>query len=266
MFDFLAYGFMQKGLLGAMIVGGCCSLIGAFVVLRGMSYIGAGIGHGCLAGVALAFLMGWNPMVTASVAALVMVVLIEGVKRKAALKMDTAIGVLFSLAMALAVLFIGMLKRYTPDIMGYLFGNLLGITSADLWIMGGIAIAVAFLILVFFKEIQYSTFDPEMAELSGIPAGWITLGLTILMGLTVVISLQAVGELLVLALIVLPASTAYQLTKSLQKMIALSMTIGVSVSIIGLILAYYLDVPSGSTIVILLGICFGLAVLAKSTK
>jgi len=266
MFDFLAYGFMQKGLLGAMIVGGCCSLIGVFVVLRGMSYIGAGIGHGCLAGVALAFLMGWNPMVTASVAALVMVVLIEGVKRKAALKMDTAIGVLFSLAMALAVLFIGMLKRYTPDIMGYLFGNLLGITSADLWIMGGIAIAVAFLILVFFKEIQYSTFDPEMAELSGIPAGWITLGLTILMGLTVVISLQAVGELLVLALIVLPASTAYQLTKSLQKMIALSMTIGVSVSIIGLILAYYLDVPSGSTIVILLGICFGLAVLAKSTK
>jgi len=266
MFDFLAYGFMQKGLLGAMIVGGCCSLIGVFVVLRGMSYIGAGIGHGCLAGVALAFLMGWNPMVTASVAALVMVVLIEGVKRKAALKMDTAIGVLFSLAMALAVLFIGMLKRYTPDIMGYLFGNLLGITSADLWIMGGIAIAVAFLILVFFKEIQYSTFDPEMAELSGIPAGWITLGLTILMGLTVVISLQAVGELLVMALIVLPASTAYQLTKSLQKMIALSMTIGVSVSIIGLILAYYLDVPSGSTIVILLGICFGLAVLAKSTK
>lgn len=262
-FDFLAYSFMQKGLIGAVIVGGCCSLIGVFVVLRGMSYIGAGIGHGCLAGVALAFLMGWNPLVTASVAAMLMVVLIEGVKRKAGLKMDTAIGVLFSLAMALAVLFIGMLKRYTPDIMGYLFGNLLGITSTDLWVMGGIALTVVVLILIFFKEIQYSTFDPEMAELSGIPAGWITLGLTVLMGLTIVISLQAVGELLVLALIVLPASTAYQLTTSLQKMIGLSITIGVVVSVVGLILAYYLDVPSGSTIVILLGICFGMALFGK---
>lgn len=266
MLDFLAYSFMQRGLIGAVIVGGCCSLIGVFVVLRGMSYIGTGLAHGCLAGVALAFLMGWNPLLISGLTALLMVALIEGVKKHANLKLDTAIGVLFSMTMAMAVLFIGMLKRYTPDIMSYLFGNLLGVTNSSLWAMGAVALLVALLIGLFFKELQFSTFDPEMAELLGIPAGLITLALTVLMGLTIVISLQAVGELLVLALIVLPASTAYQLTKSLQKMIWISVGLGITTSLGGLIAAFYLDVPSGAMIVILLGIAFVLGIVTKGFK
>ncbi|HYH01542.1 MAG TPA: metal ABC transporter permease, partial [Bacillota bacterium] len=144
--DFLTYSFMQKGLMGAVIVGGCCSLVGVFVVLKGMSYVGAGIAHGCLAGVALAFLMGWNPLLMSALAALVMVVLIELISRRTDLKLDTSIGVLFSLAMALAVLFIGMLRRYTPDIMGYLFGNLLGVSEPELWAMAAIT-AIVFLVI-----------------------------------------------------------------------------------------------------------------------
>lgn len=247
---------MQKGLLGAVIVGGCCSLVGVFVVLKGMSYVGAGIAHGCLAGVALAFLMGWNPLLMSALAALVMVVLIELISRRTDLKLDTSIGVLFSLAMALAVLFIGMLRRYTPDIMGYLFGNLLGVSGAELWAMAGITTVVFLVIILFFKELQFTVFDPEMAEVSGIPAALISLMLSVIMGLTIVISLQAVGELLVLALIVLPASIAYQWTNSLHRMIAGSMIIGIGVSVAGLIIAFYLDAPSGSTIVILLGLLF----------
>lgn len=254
---------MQKGLLGALIVGSSCSLIGVFVVLRGMSYVGAGIAHGCLAGVALAFLMGWNPLLVSAIAALLMVGLTEGINKRTQLKMDTAIGVFYSLAMAFAVLFIGMLKKYTPDIMGYLFGNLLGVNESELWAMGGVAIVVIVLIILFFKELQFSTFDPEMAEVSGIPAGLISLFLSMLMGMTIVISLQAVGELLVLALIVLPASTAYQLTNSLIKMAFISVGLGILCSIAGLIVSFHLDVPSGSTIVILLGLCFGLAFIWK---
>lgn len=264
--NFLTFSFMQKGLIAAILVGGCCSLIGVFVVLRGMSYIGAGIAHGCLAGVALAFLMGWNPLFLATVAALLMVIFTEIISKKIEIKMDTAIGVFFSLAMAFAVLFIGMLKRYTPDIMSYLFGNLLGVTGTDLWAMGGIALTVLAVIFLFFKELQFSTFDPEMAEVSGIPAGLLSFLLSFLMGLTIVISLQAVGELLVIALIVLPASTAGQLTGSLQKMVFLAVGLGIFCSVLGLVASFYLDVPSGSTIVILLGICFGSAVFFKLAR
>ncbi|HBE80706.1 MAG TPA: metal ABC transporter permease [Firmicutes bacterium] len=254
--ELLAFGFVQKGLIGAALIGSICSLIGVFVVLRGMSYIGSGIAHGCLAGVAFAFMMNWSPLVMSIIAALVMVVLIELISRKSSLKMDTSIGVIFSIALALAVLFIGMLRKYTPDIMSYLFGNLLRVTVMDLWVMGGIGILVAILLLLFFKELQFSTFDPEMAELSGIPAALISIMLSVLMALTIVVSLQAVGELLVLALIVLPASTAYQLTHSLKRMMLISVGLGVFASILGLILAFYLDAPTGSTIVMILGITF----------
>lgn len=254
--ELLSYAFVQKGLIGAAIIGATCSLIGVFVVLRGMSYIGSGIAHGSLAGVALAFLMGWNPLVLSTIAALLMVIFIEGVNRKTDLKMDTSIGVMFSLAMALAVLFIGMIKKYTPDLMSYLFGNLLRVTVPELWAMTIVGLVVLAVIVLFFKELQFSTFDPEMAEVSGIPAGVISLILSLLMGMTIVVSLQAVGELLVLALIVLPASAAFQLTQSLSKMIVISVGIGVFASLAGLVAAFYLDAPTGSTIVMILGFLF----------
>lgn len=263
MIEIFAFSFMRTGLIGAVISGACCSLIGVFVVLRGMSYVGSGIAHGCLAGVALAFLMGWNPLFTSACFALAMVIVIELLNKRTLLKVDSAIGVAFSLAMALAVLFIGMLQRYTPDIMGYLFGNLLGVTVADLWIMGGVGALVVLVILLFFKELQFSTFDPEMAAVSGIPAGLVSLILSILMGLTIVVSLQAVGELLVLALIVLPASIAHQLTHSLSRMALLSVGIGVGVSVVGLILSFYLDIPSGSMIVLILGLLFFLSLFFR---
>ena len=264
--ELLAYTFVQRGLIGAAIIGASCSLIGVFVVLKGMSYIGSGIAHGCLAGVALAFLMGWNPLLLSMISALIMVVLIELLNRNSQLKMDTSIGVMFSFALALAVLFIGMLKKYTPEIMTYLFGNLLRVTTQDLWVMGSVSLVVFLVIFLFFKELQFSTFDAEKAELSGIPSGLISLMLSILMALTIVVSLQAVGELLVLALIILPASTALQLTTSLKKMIWISMILGIFASLSGLIAAFYLDAPSGSTIVMLLGVAFFTAIFFKKIK
>jgi zinc transport system permease protein len=257
--ELLAYTFVQKGLLGAIIIGATCSLIGVFVILRGMSYIGSGLAHGCLAGVALAFLMGWNPLLLSIIAALLMIVLIETINQKTDLNMDTSIGVIFSLAMAMAVLFIGLLKKYTPDIMSYLFGNLLRVTTAELWAMAGVGLVVVLGITLFFKELQFATFDSEMAEVSGIPAQLLTVSISVMMGLTIVVSLQAVGELLVLALIVLPASAAYQITQSLKKMMLISVAIGIFSSITGLIAAFYLDAPTGSTIVLTLGCIFFLA-------
>ena len=125
--------------------------------------------------------------------------------------------------------------------------------------MAGIGVVVVLVLLLFFKELQFSTFDPEMAEISGIPASLISVLFSVLMGLTIVVSLQAVGELLVLALIVLPASAAYQITRSLEKMMLVSVIIGVFASLTGLIAAFYLDAPTGSTIVMMLGIIFFVA-------
>lgn len=263
MIDIFSFSFMRTGLLGAIISGICCSLIGVFVVLRGMSYVGSGIAHGCLAGVALAFLMGWNPLLISAFFALAMVIIIELLSRRTSLRVDSAIGVTFSLVMALAVLFIGLLKRYTPDIMGYLFGNLLGVTVADLWIMGVVGVVVLVIILLFFKEFQFSTFDPEMAEVSGIPASLVSLTLSVLMGLTIVVSLQSVGELLVLALIVLPASIGQQMVNSLTKMALVSVGIGVGSAVAGLIISFYLDIPSGSAIVLILGLLFFISLVLR---
>lgn len=266
MIELLSYAFVRLGLIGAVIIGASCSLIGVFVVLRGMSYIGSGIAHGCLAGVALALLMGWNPLIASIIAGLLMVFFVEVINQRSQLKVDTSIGVMFSFALALAVLFIGMLKRYTPEIMTYLFGNLLRVTGQDLWMMGIVGFVVALIIILFFKELQYSAFDPEMAEISGIPAGLISLMLSLLMALTIVVSLQAVGELLVLALIILPASTARQLTDSLKRMIVISMLLGISSSFTGLIAAFYIDAPTGSTIVMFLGMAFFAAMGFKKIK
>lgn len=166
MTEFLSFSFVRMGLMAAVIIGATCSLIGVFVVLRGMSYVGAGISHGCLAGVALALLLGWHPMLLSVIATLIMVFFIEILGRKASLKMDASIGVIFSLAMAFAVLFIGMMRRYTQDIMSYLFGNLLQVTPADLWAGLAVGLLVSLVIALFYKEIQFSTFDPEMAEVS----------------------------------------------------------------------------------------------------
>lgn len=261
MLDLFRYDFMVRGLAAAVITGATCSLVGVFVVLRGLSFIGAGIAHGAFAGVALAFLLGVNPVAMSLIFAVAMVVLINSVSKKGDLKMDASIGVVFSFAMALAIFFVGLLNRYTPDLMAYLFGNLLAVSSENLIIMGAVSMAVGALFWLSYKELQYSTFDAEMAEVSGIPSGIISLGLLILTALTIVISLQSVGELLVVALMILPATTAYQLTNSLNKMLALSVAFGVSSAVIGLIASYYLETPSGATIVMLLALAFAFSAL-----
>jgi len=267
MIELLSLSFVQKGLIGAVLIGLSCSIIGVFVVLRGMSYIGAGIAHGCLAGAALALLMGWNVLLLSIISAFLMIIFIEIINRKTSMKIDAAIGVIFSVAMALAVLFIGLQKKYTPDIMSYLFGNLLIVSTNELWLMFGICLFIILIVRFFFKELQFSVFDSEMAEISGIPAAFISVLLSVLMSLIIVVSLQAVGELLVIALIVLPASAAYQLTHSLKKMIFISAVIGVVSAISGLISAFYLDAPAGSTIVMILGLIFFISfIIAKIVK
>jgi ABC-type Mn2+/Zn2+ transport system permease subunit len=261
MLDLFTYDFMQRSLLAAAMVGGLCSVIGVFVVLRGLAFVGAGTAHAAFAGVALGFLMGWPPLLLAIIFGLATVWITGWVEEKGRMKLDVSIGILYTTTMALAILFIGLMKTYNAEVYGYLFGSVLSVTNEELRTIGGLSVLVLGLILLFSKELYFIAFDQEMAEASGVPARTIFFLLLTLVALTVVISLKTVGAILVFAMILIPASTAYQLTHSLRTLTLYSIIIGISTSVTGVLISAVWDVPSGPAIVLLATSIFFLAIL-----
>ncbi len=261
MLDLFTYDFMQRSLLAAAMVGGLCSVIGVFVVLRGLAFVGAGTAHAAFAGVALGYLMGWPPLLLAIIFGLATVWITGWVEEKGRMKLDVSIGILYTTTMALAILFIGLMKTYNAEVYGYLFGSVLSVTNEELRTIGGLSVLVLGLILLFSKELYFIAFDQEMAEASGVPARTIFFLLLTLVALTVVISLKTVGAILVFAMILIPASTAYQLTHSLRTLTLYSIIIGISTSVTGVLISAVWDVPSGPAIVLLATSIFFLAIL-----
>jgi ABC-type Mn2+/Zn2+ transport system permease subunit len=261
MLELLTYDFMQRSLLAAAMVGGLCSVIGVFVVLRGLAFMGAGTAHAAFAGVALGYLMGWPPLFMAILFGLATVWITGWVEEKGRMKLDVSIGILYTATMALAILFIGLMKTYNAEIYGYLFGNVLAVTSEELGIIAGLSVVVIGAIVLFSKELYFIAFDQEMAEASGVPARRIFFLLLTLIALTVVISLKTVGAILVFAMILIPASTAYQLTHSLSTLTWYSVLIGITCSVGGVLISSYWDIPSGPAIVLLATVLFFVAVI-----
>ena len=251
MTEILGYAFMQRALCAGVLIGAVCAMIGVYVVLKGLSFIGAGIAHASFGGVALGFLVGVNPVLTAVVFCLATAWGIGLVARKGQVKEDTAVGVFFASTMALGILFIGLMQGYNVDLFGYLFGSILAVTEQDLWITLGLGLGVLIVVGLFFKELVFVTFDPEMAEVTGVPAGKVYFLLISLIALAVVLSIKVVGIVLVSALIVTPAAAAYQLTEDFQWMMVLAVLIGVGSAVGGLLLSYPLNTASGATIVLL---------------
>jgi len=266
MLELFAYDFMQRSLLAAAMVGGLCSVIGVFVVLRGLAFMGAGTAHAAFAGVALGFLMGWPPLLLAILFGLATVWITGWVEEKGRMKLDVSIGILYTATMALAILFIGLMKAYNAEIYGYLFGNVLAVTSEELLTIAGLSFVVIGAIVLFSKELYFIAFDQEMAEASGVPARRIFFLLLTLVALTVVISLKTVGAILVFAMILIPASTAYQLTHSLSTLTWYSVLIGITCSVGGVIISAYWDIPSGPAIVLLATVLFFVAVLVSPKR
>lgn len=260
MLDLLAYDFMQRSLLAAAMVGGLCSVIGVFVVLRGLAFVGAGTSHAAFAGVALGYLMGWPPLLLAIVFGLATVWITGWVEERGRMKLDVSIGILYTTTMALGILFIGLMESYNAEVYGYLFGSVLSVTPEELSIIGALTVLVLGLLLLFSKELYFIAFDQEMAEASGVPARQIFFLLLTLVALTVVVSLKTVGAILVFAMILIPASTAYQLTHSLAALTLYSAIIGVFTSISGVLISALWDVPSGPAIVLFATTIFFIAV------
>src|SRR6059058_4783645 len=266
MSELLTYDFMQRSLLAAAMVGGLCSVIGVFVVLRGLAFIGAGTSHAAFAGVTFAYLIGVPPMPVAIAFGLATVWITGLLEERGRMKLDVSIGIFYTATMALAILFIGLMKTYNAEVYGYLFGSILSVTADELKLTAGLATVVVGLLTLFAKEFFFLAFDQEMAEASGVPARRFFFLLLTLVALTIVVSLKTVGAILVFAMVLIPASTAYQLTHSLSHMTAYSVGIGISCATGGVILSYLWDLPSGPAIVLLATAVFLLSVLLSPKR
>ena len=251
--------FMQRALIASLIVGVVCSVLGCFVVLRAMAFLGDALAHAILPGVAIAYLLGANLLAGALIAALVVAVGIGLFSRRGAVKEDTAIGILFAAALAFGVLLMSTVRSYATDLTHILFGNVLGVSTGDLWLTGILAAAVLATVFLLYKEFLLASFDPVLAHTLGRRPELLRFVMLILLALTVVVSLQTVGVGLVAAMLVTPAATAYLLTRRLSRMMALSAAIGAASSVAGLYFSYYLNVASGAAVVLTATVVFMVA-------
>lgn len=245
--DLLHYNFLQKALITSVMVGIIGGAIGSFIVLRGMSLMGDAISHAVLPGVAISYMLGINYFYGAVVAGLLTALAIGAISQNSRVKNDAAIGIVFSTAFAIGIILITLAQSAT-DLTQILFGNVLHVRSSDMWltiIVGGIVLLV---VVLFYKELLVSTFDETMAAVYGLNTRFIHYGIMVLLTLVTVASLQTVGVILVVSLLITPASTAYLLTNKLSLMILLSSLFGALSSIIGIYFSFAYNLPSGPVI------------------
>ncbi len=257
----LQYPFMLRALLASTVVGILCAVMGTYVVLRGMAFLGDALAHAILPGVAIAYLLHGNLLVGALVAAVVIALSIGLFSRDSVIREDTAIGILFAAALSLGIALISTIRTYAVDLGHILFGNVLGVTPLDLWLTAGLGMLIILTVVLLYKPFLVISFDPVLAATLRLPATLLRNVMLILLALTVVVSLQTVGVGLAAAMLVTPAATAYLLTRRLVSMMLISALLGALSSIVGLYISYYANIVSGSAIVLTATAFFLLAFL-----
>lgn len=268
--DPLAYPFMVRALIAAVLVGGVCALVGSYVVVRGMAFFGDALAHAVLPGVAIGYVLGggarapvfWSALVTAVVTALG----IGAISKTARVKEDTAIGIVFAGMFAVGIALISTTRSYAVDLAHFLFGNVLGVTTGDLILTAVFAGLVVLIVIAFFKEFLLTAFDPILAVTLRLPVDLLNHILFVLIAITTVVSLQTVGVAMMVAMLVTPAATAYLLTRRLATMMVVGAAFGAGAGVIGLYLSYYAGLPSGAAIVLVATVFFLLALLVSPRR
>lgn len=261
--EMLSFTFMQNALAAAIIVGLLCSFVSFFVVLKKLGFLGVGISHSALGGIAIGLVTGLNPVLTGSIFAMAVAVIIGHISRNTRISEDTVIGIFFSSGMALGIGIISVSKGYYPELFSLLFGNILAVSKQDLIILGTAMVLVVAYLAIFLKELLAICFDEEMAVATGLPVGALLFGLMAAMGLTIMVSVQVVGIVMASALLVIPAATGYRLSDNYRYMLAISLAVGLTGCVGGLIISYYLNVPSGASIVLTMTALFFLSLLFR---
>jgi manganese/iron transport system permease protein/iron/zinc/copper transport system permease protein len=253
------YEFFRNGTLAAVLVGGLCGLIGVYIVLRGMSYIGHGLSHAIFGGAVVAFVFQINFYLGAGLWGFLAALLINQTVRRTRINADAAIGVITTASFAVGVALISRYRRFTQSLDAALFGNILGVTSADVVVIALVAALVALVILYLYRQLLFTTFDAEVAQVYGISTAWVETWFALLLAAAIIVSMQILGVTMIAAALIVPAITARLLTDSFHRMVLISTSLGALTGLVGMYLSFYVDVSSGATIVLLQALLFGLA-------
>jgi zinc transport system permease protein len=261
--DFFHYTFIQHALIAAFLVSIACGVVGTYIVIQRLVFISGGISHAAFGGVGLGYLLGINPILAAIPFSIASAIGIGLISRDRRISPDTAIGVLWTMGMALGILFIGLKPGYAPDLHSYLFGNILTVPAYDLWIMAALNAVILLVVALFHREFYSLAFDDEFATVVGVPTRACRLLLLCLIALSVVILIRVVGIILVMALLTMPSAICRPFTHDLKKLILSSAATGLLLTIAGLWISYVFDLPSGATIVLVLGAAFFLSLMFR---
>jgi zinc transport system permease protein len=257
--EFFASAFVQRALLTGALLGVSCAVLAFFVVLRRMAFIGVGISHAALGGVALGVVLGIPPVLAAAAFSVGVAWVIGWMGARGRVSEDTAIGVFFPTAMALGVALISLSPAYRQDLMGYLFGNILSVRTADVWVMAVLAGGSLAILTLFFKEFLFLGVDEEAARAAGVPAEPLRYVLLTLLAVTIVASMKLVGSVLVSAFLVIPAATGQAVAASSRGMLGVAVGSALASVVGGLWLSWLWNLPSGASIVLLSAALFFLA-------
>ncbi len=253
MLDALQYEFMRNALMAGLLAAVACGIVGVYVVVKKIVFISGGIAHASFGGIGLGYFLGINPIIGALFFSLASGLAIGGITRKSRLPEDTAIGILWAVGMALGVIFIALTPGYAPDLMSYLFGNILTVPFSDILLMLALDAVIIGIVVALYKEYLILSFDEEYGTAIGMPVEKLYLLLLAMIALTVVVLIRVVGMILVIALLTFPAAMARQFTHNLKTMMLLSVLFGFLFTFGGLWLSYVLKLPSGATIILLGG-------------
>ena len=259
----LQYEFMRHALLAGMLAAVACGTVGVYVVVKRMVFISGGIAHASFGGIGLGYFLGINPVIGAMFFSLGSGLAIGGITRRTRLPSDTAIGILWASGMALGIIFIALTPGYAPDLMSYLFGNILTVPVSDILLMVILDAVIIAIVAALYKEFLILSFDEEYGVAIGMPVDRLYLLLLCMIALTVVVLIRVVGMILVIALLTFPAAMARQFTQSIKTMILLSIALGALFTFGGLWLSFALGLPSGATIILVggsaLAVTFGVS-------
>lgn len=261
--ELFSYGFFQKAFLAAVFASISCGIVGSYIVSRRIVFISGGITHASFGGIGLAFLMGFNPLVGAVIFAVGAALGIQFFTKVARVREDSSIAIFWSFGMALGIIFVFMTPGYTPNLMSYLFGNILTVTISELTWMLLLNVVIVFFFSVFFRKILYIAFDEEFARAAGLPVALFNYLTITLIALTVVLNIRVVGIILILSLLTIPQATANLFTKNFKTLLVLSSIIAFVGTLAGLFISYFMDIPSGATIIFTLVLIFVLTRLYK---
>jgi len=259
----LSYTFIQNAILAAFLMSVACGITGTYIVSKRMVFISGGITHASFGGVGIGYFLGFPPLAGAAIFAVLAALTTENLTRRKILRNDSIIAILWSFGMALGIIFIYLTPGYAPNLMSYLFGSIITVTSTDLWLMFVLAVVVSLVFTFLYKPILYVAFDEQFARIRGIPVMLLNYMLIVLVALSIVLSIRTAGIILVLSVLTIPQNITNLFTNRFDYIMVGSIIIGFFASLLGLIISYYLDIPSGATIIFTLVVIYLAARLVK---